>query len=352
MAIPFDVDIIAYAASTLRVLFGSKARLRRNTRPIPIHYEFDLLSEEQLTPMQKEYLKPIDAQLASLNYFPACTYRVKNLGMNLLRRYVNPADPASCSLKIVEVKADVNGVKGVKNSSSVEFTTRLPGGKLFTTRNMPLRSLFDQPDYLILLKLPNVTNLAELKRRHDAQAQSLGVPLPPPQDVQAILQEVSMEHQRYSQFQLARGIYQLAQDGGSYRLTDKVFDRGIRNHFLPIGKRISLTQVLFSGLLGAVLPLAGILKLAPWAAQNTHSDDQGRFFLSGLMIALCYLLAGVIIGWVCDVQKFTWIMLVAYLPAHLVAGWSYGWFPYTTLMFNACYLVAQAKRRRALILQT
>ncbi len=352
MAIPFDVDIIAYAASTLKVLFGSKARLRQNTRPIPIHYEFDLLSEEQLTPAQREYLKPIDAQLASLNYFPACTYRVKNLGMNLLRRYVNPADPASCSLTIVEVKVDVNGVKGVKNSSSVEFTTRLPGGKRFTTGNRAIPSLFDQPPYLIAQKLPNVTNLAELKRKHDAQAQSLGVPIPPPQDVQAILDEVNIEHERYSQFQLQRGIYRLAPEGGAYRVTDKVFDRGIRNHFLPFGKRISLTQALFSGLLGAVLPLFGILKLAPWAAQNAHGDERGNFLLAGAAIALCYLVAGMIIGWVCDVQKFTWIMLVAYLPAHLIAGWSYGWFPYATLMFNACYVVAQAKRRRALILQT
>ena len=352
MAIPFDVDMLAYAASTLRVLFGSKARLRRNTRAIPLHYEFDLLADEQLTGSQKEYLRPIDAQLEALNYRATCTYRVKNYDANLLRVYLNAADTASCVLTIVEVRVEVNGVKGVKSSSSVRFTTRFSDGKRFITTNMGLKSLFDRPEYLLEQRLPNVTNLAELKRRHDERARTLGVANPPPRDVQGILSETNDEHQRYSKFQLERGIFRLAPDGNGYLLTDRVFDRGIRNHFLPFGKRITLAQVLFSGLLGAVLPLFGILKLGPWVAQNTHADERGAFLFSGVMIALCYLVAGVIIGWVCDAQKFTWIMLVAYLPAHLVAGWSYGWFPYATLMFNACYLVAQAKRRRALILQT
>ena len=57
-------------------------------------------------------------------------------------------------------------------------------------------------------------------------------------------------------------------------------------------------------------------------------------------------------GLVCDVQKSAWIMIVTYLPAHLVAGWSFGLYPYSTIAFIASYYAAQAMRRRSLVLQT
>jgi len=352
VTLPIDLDIVIYLWSTLRIVFGSKTRLRKNTRPIPLRYEFQLVAEEQLTLAQKAYLRPIDEQLAAIGYQPTCTYRVRNHGTNLVRRYDDPADPATCTLTIVEVKVNVEGVQGVKNSCSATFTTRLSDGRRFITRNMSLKSLFDRPGYLLEQRLPNVTNLVLLKKKHDQQAPELGAAVPPARDVEGILQEAQAEHERYSKFQLEKGVYQLSADGNTYVVTDKVFNRGIRNHFLPFGKRLSLTQILFSGLLGAVLPLFGILRLAPWLALNAGLDPIGGAALRGLAIAACYLLAGAIIGWLCDMQKFTWVMLVAYVPQHLIAGWSYGWFPYATLMFSVCYFVAQARRRKALILQT
>jgi hypothetical protein len=352
MAIPFDIDMLAFGWSTLKVIFGSKARLRQNSRPIPMRFEHEQIPDERLTPAQKEYLRPIDAQLAAINYVPLFAFRVKNYGNNLLRRYTNPTDTASCALTIVEVKVNVNGVQGVKNSSSVEFTTRLPEGRRFTTRNMAQKSLLDQPPYRIVQECPSVTNLAELKRKHDAVARTLGVPIPPPQDAQGVFEELQAEHQRYSNYQVERGIYRVAPDGASYVLSDKVFDRGIRNHFLPFGRRISLAHALFSGLIGAVLPLFGILKVAPWIAASPYEQSLGILPLSWMAIAACYFAAGVIMGCISDVTKFSWVMLVTYVPAHLVAGWTFGWFPYSTLAFNASYFVAQAMRRRALVLQT
>src|SRR5262249_6307081 len=125
MPIPFDFDLPIFLWSTFKVLFSSKTRLRQNTKPIPARFEFEELSESQLTPAQLEYLKPYDLQLARLNYRPLCTFRAKNYGTNLLRRYINSADAASCALTVVEVKANVNGVVNVRNSSHIEFATRL-----------------------------------------------------------------------------------------------------------------------------------------------------------------------------------------------------------------------------------
>src|SRR2546430_3373887 len=164
MSIPFDLDIIAFSWVTLRVMLGSKARLKQNSRPIPLHFDVEVIPEDRLTPAQREYLKPFDTQLLALNYRPLCTFRTKNYGANLLRRYANPADTASCSLTIIEVKVEVEGVKGVKNASSAEFTTRFSEGQRLTTRNTAQKSLFDQPSYRIVQECPNTTNLAELKR--------------------------------------------------------------------------------------------------------------------------------------------------------------------------------------------
>ena len=73
---------------------------------------------------------------------------------------------------------------------------------------------------------------------------------------------------------------------------------------------------------------------------------------SWLAIAVCYAIAGVILGLVADTHHYVWVMLITYIPAHLVAGTSLGWFPYSTLAFTVSYFVCQAKRKRQLVLQS
>jgi hypothetical protein len=272
--------------------------------------------------------------------------------MNLLRRYIHPTDAATAALTIVEVKANVNGVENVRNAFALEFATRLANGNLFLTRNSPQQSLFDQPPFRITQDFPNVAALAELKRRHDAKAKTLGPAKMPPIDFAAVCDELNAEHDRSAKFQLERGIYQLAPGGNAYLVTDKVFDRGIRNHFLPFGRRISVARTILSALIGAVLPLFGILKLAPWLSQQTLAVPGGYSPFMRLGLLLSYALAGYLIGYICEVQKFTWIMLVTYVPAHLVAGWTFGWFPYSTVAFFCAYLASQSRQRAKLVLQS
>jgi hypothetical protein len=45
-------------------------------------------------------------------------------------------------------------------------------------------------------------------------------------------------------------------------------------------------------------------------------------------------------------------MAVSYIPAHLVAGWSFGWMPYSTMAYVVAYIVGQIRLRRRLVLQT
>ena len=235
--VPIDCDMFAFLWSSATVLFGSKQQLRKNSRPIPVRYQRQSLDDSQLTELQRQYIVPLDKQLETLGYRPFYTLRVTNYGSNLVRGYQNPADPVSCTLTIVEVQTNVKGLVAVKNSSAVNFTTRYDGGKELITRNMELKSVMEPPAYKIMQECPYVTNLTELKNRHDTKAKSVGVPIPPPRDVNSVITEFEKDHESFSNYQLQQGIYKLSPKGGSYVVTDKAFSRGIQNHFNPFARR-------------------------------------------------------------------------------------------------------------------
>ncbi len=354
MSVPIDADMLVFMWVNLKTILGTKQRLRESTRRIPMKFAFEEVPAEKLTQAQKDYMKPIDDQLAALNYFPLATFRVTNFnfGTNLLRRYSNPVDPVSCALTVVEVKVKVGEVEGVKNTWSVEFASRFPDGRKLITRNSAQKSLFDQPPWRITRHYPNVTNLNELKRKHDARARESGIPVPPPQDIAKVFEELQAEHERYSSFLVERGIYKIAPEGGVYSISEKIHTRALRNHHLPFGRRLSLSKLLFSALVGAVFPLFGILKLGPMLGAIHTNLPLLELSAGQLGIAACYVAAGIVIGYVCEGQKFTWIYLITYVPAHLVAGWTFGIYPYSLLAHLANYYAGQARRRQKLILQT
>lgn len=350
--IPVDADMIGFLWTTGVVVFGSKPQLRKNSIPIPVRYQRQLLDDSELTQKQRQYVAPLDAKLLALGFRPFYTLRVTNYGSNLIRGYQNPADPASCTVTIVEVRTNVAGVVGVKNSHVVNFTTRLAGERELITRNMELKSVLDQPEYKIMQECPHVTNLAELKKMHDAKATALGPPMSPPRDIQSVIADFDKDHERFSRFQTQRGVYRLSPQGDTYLLTDKAFNQGIRNFFNPFTKRISISTVLFSVLVGAVLPLYGILKLAPAMAERFGSAAPSLFQPATLAILACYLLAGALLGFIAESQSYIWVILITYVPAHLVAGWTFGALPYSSFAFLVSYFVCQAKRKRHLVLQS
>lgn len=351
MAFHLDADLLAFAVTTCTVIFGSKSSLQKNTRHIPARYDLEEIPDPQLTEAQRKYLQPIDEQLGRMNYRPDCTFRAKNYGSNLMRRYSNPADPASCGLTVVEIKVQAGGTQSVRNANSVEFTTRLADGRAVSTRNSPNKSLMDQPPYRIVQDYPNLTDLRELKTKHDALAAKFGGTSSPPYGAAAIFDEMQREHTRFSEYQVEHGVLRRTPAGDAYQITERVMNRGIRNFFNPFSKRFSVTQAVFSVLLGAVLPLFGILKIAPVVATSS-SEHALPFAGATVAIALCYALTGAILGFACNAQSFVWVMLITYVPAHLVAGNSLGWLPYSTLAFYVAYTVSQAKQRRELVLQS
>ncbi|HYT19637.1 MAG TPA: hypothetical protein VEW05_05325 [Candidatus Polarisedimenticolia bacterium] len=355
MPIPWDADILIFALTTAKIVLGGKKRLRESKRAIAVHDEMQEIREDALTKAQKEYIRPFDEQLAKLNYFRDFTYCVtnhRNYGQNLIRRYTNPTDSGSCTLMIVELKVKVGDVESITTSSSVAFRTRFASGKHLTTRNMSRKSLMDHPPHSIVQECRHTTNLPELNRRHEARAAELGLALSPPSGPEAIMEEHQREHKRFCEYQLERGILRLLPDGEAYEVTDKTRARGIWNHYNPFAKRLSLKELLLAALVGSFLPLFGILKLAPLVTGRLQGTGLSLLPLPWLPIGVCYALAGFIIGIISDRASFQWMMLVCYVPAHFIAGWSFGAAPYSTMAFLISFYVIRMKRRRALIFQS
>jgi len=94
------------------------------------------------------------------------------------------------------------------------------------------------------------------------------------------------------------------------------------------------------------------LGLAPLATERFQGTGLSLLPIAWLAIAVCYALAGFIIGIISDRASFQWIMLICYLPAHLITGWSFGVAPYSTMAFLISFYVIRMKRRRALIFQS
>ena len=216
---------------------------------------------------------------------------------------------------------------------------------------MEMKSLMDSPEYRVVQNCPNVTNLAELKKRHDARSASFGVPISPPLDIPSLFEAYEVENQRHFAHQVQHGLLRLNSQGDAYEITDKAFNRGIRNFFNPFARRLTLKNALLSLLVGAVIPLYGILKLAPAVAEFGNDPAVGIGPVA-MTIAACYAATGVVLGLFSEVRSFVWVILITYVPAHLAVGSSLGRFPYSTLAFFFSYLIFRAKQKRQLVLQS
>lgn len=345
-----DPDLIAFLATVGVIVFGSLPALRRNSVPIPERYEFQDLSSAGLSESQAAFFAPYDESLAAMNYFPTCTYRVTNYGHNLMRSYYNAAETARCVVMVVEVTSQVGNVQSLGATSLLSFHTQYADGTLFTTRNMRLKSVLDRPPYQIVQDCPNISKPALLKARHDARAHEFGCPAPPPASAAAVFKEVQDEHQRFTAFQIAQGTYKPLPGGHSYKLADKAFWRGIDNFLNPFVHRISLFKLIPASLLGAALPVFGIVWLAPAVAHAARSIGLDPAAAAQAVILACYLVAGALIGYVVEQHCFVWVFLITYVAVHLVAGLSPGVFPYSAFAGAVAHGVGQAMNRKRAIL--
>lgn len=95
-------------------------------------------------------------------------------------------------------------------------------------------------------------------------------------------------------------------------MTDKAFDRGIRNFFNPFARRLTLKNALLSVLVAAVLPLYGILKWGPAVSAQLGSQPSAGIGPRALEVAARYAATGVLLGLFSEVQSFIRVVLMTY----------------------------------------
>jgi hypothetical protein len=348
--LPLDIDLLAFLATVARILFGSMPHLQRNVAAIPAEYDHEVVSPEALTEKQKSFFASYDKKLSELQFFPMCTYRVRNYTANLMRRYINPADRASCTVMAVEVRSRVDGAVSANLASNVSFFTVFTDGKQLTTRNMKMRTVLDHPPEFVVQECPYEENLAALKEKHDAKAANLGIPVAAEMSVPGMFEFYQKQHRRFSEYQVQQGTFERTPTG--YVVSKKAFRRGIRNFLLPFAERFSVSRLVLAGVLAIGLPAATYLRIIPMLMEYALRSGLDARFTSILVLGASYILAGAAVGLILEKSQFVWGFLFCYVGVHLLTGWWISPVPFGLIAAIVGHGVAQMRKRQRLILRT
>lgn len=345
-----DSELLVFGITVVVILTTGLSVLRRSTARIPIKLQLEEIPSEQLSPPQASFLAQQDKILARLYYQPVGTYRAINYGHNLMRSYIRPGDPARCVIMVVEHRAQTGNGNHVSQAWIYEFITHFADGRLLSTGNMRLKSLLDSPVGVVKQPCPMLRDPAQIKKRHDARAATMGMPVAPASDLRAIFSEVEREHERLSEYRAKQGNYKIEPGGSAYMLTDRVYWRGIRNFLNPFVHRFSVLQFASALLAAAGLPLLGLMRFVPAVAEAAlrHGYPPGvAFYLSR---AFCYLVAGAVIGYVLENHTFVWVYLLCFAGVHAVFGWNASLGGFGLLAAWAGHTAAQMKQHRRIFL--
>lgn len=319
-------------------------RIRRNVF-LPRDLQFQEVPSEKLTPAQLSFLKPYDDQLTDLQFRTFKTFRVPNLlGHNLVRVYLNSADPAKCALTMVAAK------NKSLFTSYVEFATHYADGTHLTVNNNRRIGLFDPPPWVITDRNPGLNDMAELKSRHDKKAQGLlqrGVVFYTPDNY---FEDLQQYHRKSCEYQESKGLLRWDDRARVYRATTWTALRGVISHLNPFADRnFSIRRLLFGLAIGGGLPVTVTLERVPLSVWLlSHAGAYGPL-ASSLVPLVAYTIGGIAIGILFSRRIFIWGLLLGVLPSRLLFGGLAG-VGYSLWMASLADLVGRAHNRRKNIL--
>ena len=340
-----DTDLVVFLCTVAQILLFGPFQLRKNLPRFPQTLDIEVVPHETLGEAHRKYLQSYDDKLAKLNYWPTITYRAANFGRNLLRSYVNPTEPVRCVLMMVEVPVNVNGVRSTGRSSTLEFFTHFTDDSILVTRNMRLKTVFENLPNRVMQECPRISDPAELRRRHMVRLQELNrSPKSPASSAESVFKEFQQSHQRFCSYQLERGNLQTDATGTWYSCTSKVHWRGIFNFLNPFGQRFSAKRFVPAALSGVALPVVASLFLAPAVAHSALVSGLSEGSATNLVMLGSYLLAGAAVGFLLQKSNFLWTFIFTYLGVGVIVGFHPAPFPYSTVAALVAYGAAQLRK--------
>ncbi len=336
-----DSEVLYVLVTLVLFFFLGIPRIRRNVF-VPRELQFQDVPPEQLTPEQAAFLSSYDTQLARLNYYPFTTFRVPNmLGHNLVRIYLSSVEPAKCALTMVAAK------NKSLFSAHVEFASKYADGTRLVVNNNSVTGVLTNMPGVIIRRYKSLTDLTELKRRYDAEAEKLrdrGVVFYTRDNYFADFRQY---HMQYCEHQVAQGLLRWDRGSGVYRATTATAIRGIRNFLNPMAGNSSALRFVAGLVLGGGLPLLWIVERVP-ISRWLESHGQNGQFAAAILPMLVYGLAGISIGLFFSRRTFVWAILLGVFPSRLLFGFTEA--GYSLWMASVASLTGRARNRQQNIL--
>src|ERR1700757_2456971 len=272
---------------------------------LPRHLELQLVPDSQLTPKQREFFASYDSRLKELGFEPFTTYRMSNIpkSKNLLRTYFSSTEPTRCT---VQISAATNGpVQFDQFHFVTEFADK---SQTFTTNRLNSETFDREPDKFVL-ECRGLTDLSELKLRHDQFTEQYRRRSPVFVDRDNFETLVKEHYDREVSHQVRQKLLWLDAAKDEYRVTLRWALRVQRNMFNPFAD--NFTWMKLAGALAAgSLPFLVNLQ----QAQLMHGLSQANVGWVPTVV-LAYAVAGIAAGLLFGHKSFLWAFLLAFIPS-------------------------------------
>jgi hypothetical protein len=229
---------------------------------------------------------------------------------NLLRTYVSSTDPTRCT---VQVSAAGNGPVQFEQ---VQFISPFAdGSQAFTTNRQTSRTFDVEPDKF-LQECRGLSDLAELKRRHEEFARQFQARGPVFTDTAHYLDEVQLRYDKELSHQVRRNLLRFDPARNEFRVTLKWALRLQQYMFNPFADKLTPLKVAATFMIAGLPVIAGLwyTQSARLSSSSIHlPGDAG--WISNLTLA--YIVAGIGAGLVFQHKSFIWAFLLAFIPTLL-----------------------------------
>jgi hypothetical protein len=272
---------------------------------LPRLLTFATIADNQLTDKQRTFFAPYDSRLSSMGYRLLLTYRTTNTqGKNLLRVYTSCADPARC---VVQISA---AEKGPVQFDHVEFITEYSDGSIAMTTNRVMPSTFDSEPDKFRQQCAGLTDLTQLKFRHDQFSEQYRSRGPVFSDEKTYFAQVQRRYDKEAAHQVQQKLMRIDPSTNEYRVTLKWALRMQAYMFNPFADNFTAMKLAATIAIGALpvlvsLGQAQILHAMPTLTEQLHWISLG---------VVAYTIAGICAGLIFRHKSFIWAFVLAFVP--------------------------------------